>query len=210
MTDLKRPISLNPEQREPKPPQEPAHPSKVETPPLKITRREYTKEEITNSIPYEITKLKDPTQDAKKRIVIKKGRIPKSARWIYWQKMKAMYWNNLSELDEIDTVKSSGFLNKKQSVRKTDRKLIFDLDFCEPLDENMKPQRSQVVEKALINQSMDDFAEVVALTGFEITSKQIAVMIVVALLFLPFGLSLNSFFHIFGNTSIHWLPSIPR
>lgn len=194
MTELKPPLSLNPEKRQPEEP----HPSKVETPP-KITRRAYTIEKHTNSIPYEITKLKDPSSDAKKRIVIRKGRIPKSARWIYWQKMKALYWNNLSELDELTTPKG-----------KPDMKLVFDVDYCEPLNENMKAVRSEVVEKALINQSMDDFSEVVALTGFEITSKQIAIMVVVALLFLPFGLSLNSFFHIFGNTSIHWLPSIPR
>ena len=144
-----------------------------------------------SQIPFEITKVKN-----NKRVVIKKGTIPKYKKWIYWPKMQTYYWNNLSELN--------------YDPEREKEKLIFDVDYSEPFNERGEIVKNQVVERALINQSMDDYSEVVALTGFEITKRHIVIMIIVALLFLPFGLSLNDFFHLVPNLNVHWLPSIPH
>lgn len=157
-------------------------------------RRKSTIEKHAAQIPFEITKIKN-----NQRVVIKRGKIGKDKRWIYWPKVKGYYWNNLSELDEIQTRKN-----------RTDMKLIFDVDYCEPFDSNFQIKRSPEVERCLINQSMDDFSDVVALKGFELTTKHIMIMLLVAFLFLPFGLSLNAMFHIVPDMQVHWLPSLPH
>ena len=81
--------------------------------------------------------------------------------------------------------------------------------YAEPFNDDNRIVWSPVVEKGLINQSFDDYSDVVAITGFELTPRHIAIMIVVAALFVPFGLSMNSFFHLVSNVNVHWLPSNP-
>ncbi len=149
-------------------------------------------------IRYEITKQKvkrSGNVEEYHRVVIKKGRINRSKEWIVWPKHKVIFHNSLSEMSY-------------EAKRKAE-KLVFDMAYAEPFNESNQIIWSPVVEKGLINQSFDDYSDVVAITGFELTRRHIAIMIVVAALFVPFGLSMNSFFHLVPNVNIHWLPSNP-
>lgn len=149
-------------------------------------------------IRYEITKQKikmSGNVQEYHRVVIKRGKIDRSKEWIVWPKKKVLFHNSLSEMSY-------------ELKRKTE-KLVFDMAYAEPFNDDNRIVWSPVVEKGLINQSFDDYSDVVAITGFELTPRHIAIMIVVAALFVPFGLSMNSFFHLVSNVNVHWLPSNP-
>lgn len=145
-------------------------------------------------IPYEVVKEKNG-----KLVTIKKGSVLKSARWIIWPKEKKAWYNSLSQMDLTSP-----------ELKNNTEKLIFNMAYAEPYDpKDGKIKCSSEVERELINASFDDYSDIVAITGFELTMKHIIIMLAIAGIMLPIGLSLHSWFGIGPSTVIHWLPSSP-
>jgi hypothetical protein len=145
-------------------------------------------------IPYRIVREKNG-----KLITIRTGRIPRHKKWILWPREKVMFYNSLSAMDYTRS-------QKKDETQE----LILNFAYAEPYDPTDKTIKySPEVEHALINQSLDDYSEVVSLTGFEITMRHIIIMLVVFAFTFPVGISLNPWFHIVSNVNIHWLPFSP-
>jgi hypothetical protein len=159
---------------------------------------------IGPSVNFEIGKSKKG-----KRVVIVRGKIPvlpgrfgtmKNKFFFAWD--KGAYLVRLDKLIEVEV--KTGM--RKKTVQKV-RKLVYDVMYLEPLNEQGKVYWDDEAEEVLTDSGADQYITAATFEGgFQLTPQLIKMLIVVGVLGGFLGLALNGVAHFTPITQVHWVP----
>jgi hypothetical protein len=161
-------------------------------------------EMIGQSVNFEIGKSKKG-----KRVVVVRGKIPvlpgrfgsmKNKFFFAWD--KGAYLVRLDKLIEVEV--KTGM--RKKTVQKV-RKLVYDVMYLEPLDEQGRVYWDDEAEEVLTDSGADQYITAATFEGgFQLTPQLIKMLVVVGVLGGFLGLALNGVAHFTPITQVHWVP----
>lgn len=160
---------------------------------------------------YELTRIKEGTH---KRILIVKGQVAiKPDRFgrlptlLFFVWNKRAYFVNPKKIIKVTATGGRKFGRNKESTEQTIYKLVYDVLYSEPLNQDGTITWDEELEMVLADSGMDQYVVIASSQGgFVLSPTLVRVLIIIGFIGLLMGLALNGSAHIVPITQIHWLP----